>query len=122
MVYDGGAASNLEPAGAGLWRVEIRLARPLATGETATVVYDTRFDYPELPAPEFRRAARRHITNVNLRIRFHSAAVPATVAWSSWSLDDRLIRSTPVELDSENGADRYLESLNGEIAGFTWRW
>jgi len=122
MVYDGGAASDLEPAGAGLWRVDIRLARPLAVGETTTVVYDTRFEYPELPAPEFRRAARRRIANVNLRVRFHAAAIPTAVAWSSWTLDDRLMRSAPVELDSENGVDRFMESLDGEIAGFTWRW
>jgi hypothetical protein len=122
MVYDGGSASDLVPAGAGLWRVDIQLTRPLAVGETAPVVYDTRFDYPEVPVPEFRRAARRRVLNVNLRVQFHSAAIPAAVAWNSWTLDDRLISSTPVQLDSQNGADRFLESLEAGIVGFAWRW
>lgn len=124
-VLHGGSVSG--PAfvvGDGLFGLDIVLTRPLAKGETASLDYETRFAYPEPPAPEFRRASlARVVENVDILVQFDSAALPREVYFSTWSaLDSSPATDSRMDLDPDGSVHAYLARLDHAIAGFRWVW
>ena len=83
-VIHGGTASSLRAEQPGLHAVDIVLTRPLRSGGTASFEYVTRFAYPYVPAPQFRRAAFSPVDNLDIRVRFSPEALPASIQWCVW--------------------------------------
>lgn len=106
---------------------EILLARTLDIGETITLEYWITYRYPgnrEDPAErEFRRAVMRQVENLDMRVEFSGACMPARVLWAQWDgVDGDVISSEEIALDSQYSAHRYLRSLERAVAGFYWTW
>jgi hypothetical protein len=124
-VLHGGTVSG--PAfvvGDGLFGVDIVLTRPLNRGDTSSLDYETRFSYPEPPAPEFRRAGlARMIENVDIVVQFDPAVTPREVYFSTWeALDGPPVTDAPMDLESDGSVHIYLARLDHVIAGFRWVW
>ena len=103
------------------------LARTLDLGETLTLEYWTTYRYPgELNDPgerEFRRAVIGHLDNLDMRVEFDSAKLPAMLWWARWDgIEGNVLEREVVTLDTQHSAHRYLRSLDKAVAGFYWQW
>jgi hypothetical protein len=106
-----------------MFTTDIMLAGTLATGETATLEYQTLFRYQTVPAPEFRRTVVVSMENLDIRVQFHPDKMPRSVLWAVWNgLDGPIVASEPVELDSQCAVHRFLRFAQQTVAGFRWEW
>ena len=106
-----------------LFVVDMLLAKPLATGETATLEYSVSFHYAEPPAPEFRRVVQSFVENLDIRVEFHPDKLPGNVEWAVWDgLDGPIVSREHVVLDSQFAAHRYLRLAEKTAVGFHWDW
>jgi hypothetical protein len=123
-VVRGGTVGALYRVAEGIYGVDISLGRELQTGETATLEYETTFDYRSAPEPEFRRAIAGTIEAVTIEVRFESEARPRSVAWADWDALDAHVprRQEPAELDRFGAVHRYVEQVSKAIVGFRWDW
>jgi len=111
----------------GVFVTEILLARSLDLGETLTLEFWIRYQYPGDPADnaerEFRRAAMRQVENLDMRVEFHADRLPSQLWWAQWDgVDGDVIEREGMTLDRQLSAHRYLRSLEKTVAGFYWRW
>jgi hypothetical protein len=124
----GGRVGNSFPVDGGyLYAFEAVLSRPLAKGETASLEYETVFDYPadDPPPPEFRRAAVTRTENLEMYLRFDRARLPHRVWWAEW--DDyrdeaRILTQERMSLDTELSVHRFLPYIERTCVGFYWEW
>ncbi|HEV2933423.1 MAG TPA: hypothetical protein VGY96_09850 [Streptosporangiaceae bacterium] len=108
---------------AGLFVVDMLLAKPLAIGETATLEYTTSFHYSTPPAQEFRRIVQIHVENLDIRVEFHPDKLPSGVVWAVWDgMDGPIVERQPVTLDSQFAVHRYLRLAEKTTVGFHWDW
>ncbi len=112
---------------AGVFAIDIPLAKSLAQGETLTLEYWTIYHYPgNLDDPqecEFRRAALGRLENFDMRVQFHPDKLPAAIWWSVWDgVDGNPIESEAVTPDSQHSVHRYLRFLEKTVVGFRWSW
>ncbi len=122
-VLRGGRAGPLQPAGPGVYSVDITFDAPLAPGETASLEYRILFSYRYPPQPEFRRTARQRMENVGLNVHFDPDRVPARVWFGVWEdADGPPSVEEPVELGPALSVHRYLDSMENVAAGFHWSW
>lgn len=118
-----GLASEVYQPMAGLFVVDMLLARPLALGETATLEYSASFHYSEPPPPEFRRIVQFFVENLDIRVQFHPARLPAKVEWAVWDgMDGPIVERETVALDSQFAVHRYLRLAEKTAVGFHWDW
>jgi hypothetical protein len=124
VLHGGSVSGPVFVVGDGLFGLDILLTRPLAKGETASLDYETRFAYPEPPAPEFRRAGlARVVENVDILVQFDPAALPREVYFSTWpALDAAPATDTPMDVEPDGSVHAYLARLDHAIAGFRWVW
>jgi hypothetical protein len=109
----------------GLTAVGLELLRPLAVGETASIEYETVFDWKTVPAPMARRATRKRVERLDMRVQFTPPRVPAELQWAVWDgygADARLRAAELVELDHECSAHRFVDELTNGTLGFAWTW
>jgi hypothetical protein len=119
-VIRGGTAGPLEDLGDGLAGLHIH-TRELSTGQTASLEYETIFDYRDPPPPEFRRSVIRRIDNLEVGIRFQPDRLPRRIVWGSWTdLNGPIHDSRPVHLDVEYSCHHYLNSVERTIIGYSW--
>jgi hypothetical protein len=122
-IEKGGVARRTLHLPASLIGLEIVYERPLRAGETRTLIYETRFRYPEQPPPNFRRAALREVDSMSLVLKFDAAAVPRHVWWCTWAaLELEPEEREEVALGYDLSAERFVASAGGHIVGFEWRW
>jgi hypothetical protein len=106
-----------------LFVVDMLLAKPLMTGETATLEYSASFHYAEPPPPEFRRVVQFSVENLDIRVQFHPDKLPANVEWAVWDgLDGPIVERERVALDTQFAAHRYLRLAEKTAVGFHWDW
>jgi hypothetical protein len=125
-----GLGARFREVTSGVFATDLLLAGTLGYGETATLEYVTTFAYQKVaPAQltgefaEYRRAVRRRMENVDIRVEFDPDRLPATVWWASWDgIDGRIDQQEPVNLDAQNSAHRFLRSLENAVVGFHWEW
>ncbi|HEV7870239.1 MAG TPA: hypothetical protein VGO95_03165 [Modestobacter sp.] len=110
-------------AGTPLFVVEIVLAEPLLPGQTTHLEYQTDFDYPEPPAPEFRRGVTPSVRHLALTVRFAVAVRPREVLRARWD-DVEATEPAATEPVRLVGGQTSLEVVpDGEcVIGYTWRW
>lgn len=123
VLHGGTVGGEILTIGDGLYGVDIELTRPLHRGETTTLVYETRFSYPEPPPPEFRRAGVNRVENLDLLVQFDPASPPSRVYFASWpALDSEPENQTPMHLEPDGSVHAFLAGLEHAIAGFHWEW
>ena len=104
--------------------------RPLGLGETLTLEYVTSFQYEPVPAGEmgsdlcqYRRAVRRRMENVDIRVEFDPGMLPRYVWWAVWNgVAGNVISQESVALDGQNSAERFLRFIENTVVGFHWQW
>ena len=118
-----GLAGQVYQPMAGLFVVDMLLAKPLAAGETATLEYSASFHYPAPPPPEFRRIVQTFVENLDIRVEFHPAKLPSNVVWAVWDgMDGPIVEREIVTLDSQFAVHRYLRLAEKTAIGFHWDW
>ncbi|HEX4259180.1 MAG TPA: hypothetical protein VH089_29100 [Streptosporangiaceae bacterium] len=125
-----GLGSAIREVTSGVFATDLQLARTLDYGETATLEYVTTFSYQTIgPAElvgeyaEYRRAVRRRMENVDLRVEFDPGRLPAAVWWASWDgIDGAVDQQEQVDLDAQNSAHHFLQALENAVVGFHWEW
>ena len=125
-----GLGSQFREVTDGVFATDLVLARTLGYGDTATLEYVTSFTYQQVPQDElvgelaeYRRAVRRRMENVDIRVEFDPERLPATVWWAVWDgIEGDVIDSEPVDLDSQHSAERFLRSIENTVVGFHWAW
>ena len=125
-----GLGSHFREVTSGVFATDLLLARTLGYGDTATLEYVTTFSYQQVaPAQltgefaEYRRAVRRRMENVDIRVEFDPNRLPAAVWWASWDgIDGGVDQEERVELDAQHSAHRFLQSLENAVVGFHWAW
>jgi hypothetical protein len=118
-------ASDPRPDVGGLVAVDLELPRPLALGETATLEYETLFDWRSVPPPQLRRGMRQRVERLDMRVEFSPQRLPARLEWAVWDGfgPDATVRAAEVvSLDDEHAAHRFVDSAEGVTVGFTWSW
>src|SRR5450755_137468 len=83
-----GLGERLTEITSGFFATDMLLARPLGLGETLTLEYVTSFTYKPVPAKQmtgdlcqYRRAVRRRMENVDIRVEFDPGMLPRNVWW-----------------------------------------
>ena len=125
-----GLGSRFREVTDGIFATDLLLARTLGYGDTATLEYVTTFSYQQVaPAQltgefaEYRRAVRRRMENVDIRVEFHPDRLPATVWWAIWDgIGGDVVDSEPVTLDAQYSAHRFLRFIENTVVGFHWAW
>ena len=117
---------HMRRIGAGIFAIEILLARTLDIGETLSFEYLRTYRYAGHLAPserEHRRAVMRHADGLDMRVEFHPERLPCTVWWSHWDgTDGDVLEREAVSLDSQHSVHRYLRALEKTVVGFYWEW
>lgn len=114
----------------GFYAADMLLARKLGPGETLTLEYVTGFKYAEVPDGEidadvcqYRRAVRRRMENVDIRVEFDSDSLPERVWWAVWDgVAGSVVGQERVALDSQNSAQRFMQFIENTVVGFYWEW
>jgi hypothetical protein len=125
-----GLGARLTEITSGFFATDMLLARPLGRGETLTLEYVTSFTYKPVAAEqmtgdlcEYRRAGRRRMENVDLRVEFDPGMLPRNVWWANWNgVAGEIINQESVALDSQNSAQRFLRFIEDTVVGFHWEW
>ncbi len=125
-----GLGSRFREVTSGVYATDLLLARTLGYGDTATLEYITTFSYQKVaPAAltgefaEYRRAVRRRMENVDIRVEFDPHRLPAAVWWASWDgIDGAVDQQERVDLDAQHSAHHFLQSLENAVVGFHWEW
>ena len=122
-----GLSGELRQIGPGVFATEIVLSRTLAIGETLTMEYWITYRLPgNLADPaerEYRRGVLGHLENYDMRIEFSPQKLPAQLWWSRWNgVAGEVTEQTPVTLDSQHAAHRFLRSVDRTVVGFRWVW
>jgi hypothetical protein len=125
-----GLGERLTEITSGFFATDMLLARPLGLGETLTLEYVTSFTYKPVPAEqmtgdlcEYRRAVRRRMENVDIRVEFDPGMLPRNVWWANWNgVAGEIINQESVALDSQNSAQRFLRFIEDTVVGFHWEW
>ena len=114
----------------GFFATDMLLVRPLGLGETLTLEYVTSFTYEPAPPGElssdlrqYRRAVRRRMENVDIRVEFDPRTLPRAVWWAVWDgVAGPVIEQESVALDSQHAAQRFLRFIDDTVVGFHWEW
>jgi hypothetical protein len=109
----------------GLTAVDLVLSRPLDRDETASLEYETLFDWRSVPVPEVRRSMRQRVERLEMRVEFSPQRLPAELYWGVWDgfgPAARLRAAERVALDAEHAAHRFIDALENGTVGFTWTW
>jgi hypothetical protein len=114
----------------GFYAADMRLVRRLGLGETLTLEYVTGFKYADAPETElagdlcqYRRAVRRRMENVDVRVEFDPERLPQRVWWAVWDgVAGGVVEQESVELDGQNAAQRFLRFIENTVVGFHWAW
>lgn len=123
----GDVSGELKQIGEDVYATRIPLARELSAGETASIEYVTTYRYPgNLDDPherEFRRAVMRRMENLDIRVQFHPARLPACVWWAVWDgVDGPIVERELVPLGGQREVQRYMRSVERAVVGFRWSW
>jgi hypothetical protein len=122
-VITGGDFVGFHESTPGFVGVEIRLDRPLLSGQHASLQYFTAHRPTLEPCTELRRAARRRIDNVDMRVIFEDVC-PARAWWCAWDAYDggNPVHRTPVEVSDQLELHQFVPYIEQTVVGFRWEW
>jgi len=120
-----GVSRQLYKIGDELFATSIMLSKVLDVGETSTLEYWTTYSYEEgrcdQQVRQHRRAVVHHVENVDMRVQFHPARLPAVLWWATWDgVEGEIVGQEEVSLDLQHSAHRYTRSIDRTVVGFHW--
>lgn len=119
----GGTFVGFHQSNPGFVGVEFRLDRPLREGQRASLQYVTYHRAtPEL-CTHLRRAARKRMDNVDMRIIF-TGPLPKQAWWCVW--DDyatgNTVQKVPAEVTAQSELHQFIPYIEDSVVGFQWEW
>ncbi|WP_405009466.1 hypothetical protein [Kitasatospora sp. NBC_01539] len=119
----GGTFSGFRPSSPGFVGLRFGLDRRLRRGQHASLHYTTVHRPTPGPCVQLRRAARKRIDNVDMRIVF-DRAVPRRAWWCAWDDYDagELVREVPLAVGADGVMHQFLPYLEEAVVGFRWEW
>ncbi|MEV8372587.1 hypothetical protein AB0P21_07600 [Kribbella sp. NPDC056861] len=122
-VDSGGRLVGLHASDPGFVGVEIELRPALMRGHHSSLQYSTTHRPEAQPSTEVRRAARKRIENVDLRVIFEGRQ-PLRSWWCQW---DEYAGGEPsqeiaVEPSSTAELHQFVPYLEQAVVGFRWEW
>ncbi|MDJ0385298.1 hypothetical protein [Streptomyces sp. G-G2] len=119
----GGTFAGFQPSSPGFVGVKILLERVLRKGQYASLQYSTIHRATPEACTDLRRAARRRIDNVDMRITYHEA-VPSRAWWCAWGAYSagELVREVRLEAGIQGELHQFFPSLEQAVVGFRWEW
>jgi hypothetical protein len=124
-VQQGGRVGALTPYSLGFHRFDLLLSKPLRKGQFHVLKYETRFNYPSAPAPEFRRGVRFHLGILEIRVQFDRHQMPQRVWAVDWPDNDPQTKPTrrSIEHLADDGSVQRIEiELSARAVGYRWSW
>jgi hypothetical protein len=122
-VISGGSLVGFHKSTPGFIGVELRLARPLLKGQYASLQYFTTHRAASEQCTQLRRAARKRIDNVDMRVIFEGV-YPRRSWWCAWDDYDKgnevLVASVEVSHGSE--LHQFIPYVEEAVVGFKWKW
>ncbi|MER8197574.1 hypothetical protein ABTY00_26905 [Streptomyces microflavus] len=119
----GGTFSGFHSSNPGYVGIELKLDRRLAKDEYSSLQYTTLHRATPDPCVNVRRAARKRIGNVDMRVIFEATA-PRITWWCVW--DDysgpKPVRKTPVNLSPDREIHQFIPYMEEAVVGFQWEW
>ncbi|MDO0924110.1 hypothetical protein QQY24_01195 [Streptomyces sp. TG1A-8] len=119
----GGTFTGFSPSSPGYVGMEFQLDRRLSKGEHASLHYTTLHRLAPDPCVHVRRAARKRMENVDMRVIF-DAVVPRTAWWCVW--DDysgtEPIRRIRTAISPAGELHQFFPYLEQAVVGFQWEW
>ncbi|MCY0940939.1 hypothetical protein [Streptomyces antarcticus] len=119
----GGTFIGFRPSSPGYVGAEFRLHRRLSAGEHSSLQYTTLHRPASDPCVHVRRAARKRIDNVDMRVVFE-AARPRTAWWCVWDAysGSEPVRAIGIDVSPEGELHQFFPYLEQTVVGFQWRW
>ncbi|MFB6656481.1 hypothetical protein ACFCZ4_35135 [Streptomyces microflavus] len=119
----GGTFSGFHPSNPGYLGIELKLDRRLAKNEYSSLQYTTLHRATPDPCVHVRRAARKRIDNVDMRVIFEATA-PCRTWWCVW--DDysgpEPIRKIPASVTPGGEIHQFVPYVEQAVVGFQWEW
>ncbi|MFJ6211785.1 hypothetical protein ACIQGZ_00305 [Streptomyces sp. NPDC092296] len=122
-VVSGGTLVGRHESTLGFIGLEFRLDRPLAEGRHASLQYYTTHRPTPEPCTQVRRAARKRIENVDLRVIFEGP-VPARAWWCVWDAysEGDAVQRRPARVSARSELHQFLPYAEEAVIGFEWEW
>lgn len=119
----GGTFSGFRESVPGFVGLEFKLDQPLLQGQCASLQYFTTHRSTSNPCTELRRAARKRMDNLDMRVVF-SGAYPTRAWWCVWDSYDEgeVVQATPVETTHRSELHQFVPYIEHSVVGFMWEW
>ncbi|SFM02589.1 hypothetical protein [Streptomyces pini] len=119
----GGTFIGFRTSSPGYVGAEFRLDRRLLAGEHSSLQYTTLHRPASGPCVHVRRAARKRIDNVDMRVVFE-AVRPRAAWWCVWDTysGSEPIRAIGIDVSAEGELHQFFPYLEQAVVGFQWRW
>lgn len=119
----GGTFYRFHPSSPGYIGIELKLDRRLTEDEYSSLQYATLHRTTPDPCVHVRRAARKRIDNVDMRVIFEATA-PRRAWWCVW--DDysgpEPVRKVPVSISLNREMHQFIPYMEQAVVGFQWEW
>ncbi len=122
-VVTGGTFAGYHESAPGYVGVRISLSQRLTRGQRTSLQYATTHRPDEAPCTYVRRAARRRIENVDMRVLFDEVR-PTRAWWCVWGDYDcnHSVERTPIQITSNFELHQFVPYAEETVMGFQWEW
>jgi len=123
IVISGGSFIGFHKSAPGFIGVEFRLDQPLLKGQYTSLQYFTTHRAAPEQCTQLRRAARKRIDNVDMRVVF-DGVYPTRAWWCVWDDYDKgnEVLVTPVKVTHESELHQFIPYVEEAVVGFKWEW
>ncbi|MCP2245730.1 hypothetical protein [Lentzea aerocolonigenes] len=118
----GGTFVGFHPSSPGFVGVELRLDRALRKGQQASLQYSTHHNKASQVCTDVRRAARKRMDNVDMRVIFERP--PARAWWCVWDSysSGRIVQKVEARLTEKHELHQFVPFIEETVVGFSWEW
>jgi len=121
-VIAGGTFVGFHESSPGFVGAELKLDHPLRKGQHVSLQYATHHRSDFDACTDVRRAARKRMDNVDLRVIFEN---PPTRAW--WCVWDayssgKVVQRIEATITGKNEVHQFVPFIEETIVGFSWEW
>jgi len=122
-VISGGSFVGFHKSNPGFIGVEFKLDHPLRKGQHTSLQYFTTHRAAPEQCTQLRRAARKRIDNVDMRVIFNGV-YPTNAWWCAWDDYDKgsEVLMAPVEITSGSELHQFVPYVEEAVVGFKWEW
>ncbi|MEO5928196.1 MAG: hypothetical protein ABIP96_06060 [Patescibacteria group bacterium] len=118
----GGTFVQFHESSAGFIGVEFKLDRPLRKGQHASLQYVTNHVDTNEPCTHIRRAVRKRMENIDIRVLF--ANPPKRAWWCAWDdyAEGRTVQEIEAAISPRSELHQFVPHAEEAVMGFRWEW